>query len=63
MFSAIVGQCWLHARYQYRKKFGIDVPQWVLILDIPEKLKLTTVALRIPMELPQEVLVANEFQN
>ena len=63
MFSAIVGQCWLHARYQYRKKFGIDVPQWVLILDIPKKLRLTSVALRIQMELPQEVFVDNEFHN
>jgi hypothetical protein len=63
MSSYIVGHSWLHQRSQYRKKFGIDVPQWVLVLDLPKKLRLITVALRIQMVLPQEVLVANEFHN
>lgn len=63
MVSAILGQCWLFHRSKYRKQFGIDVPQWILAFDVPKKLRLIQIALRIGMALPQMVLVDNEFQD
>ena len=57
------GHCWLFNRKKYRDTFGVDVPDWILVFDVPVKLDLVKVALRTGMPLAQTNLLANDFHD
>lgn len=56
------GMAWLHYSHQYRRRFGSPVPDWACVFDVPRKLGLVRVALRLGWQLPETVLVRDEFQ-
>ena len=46
MSQFAVGHSWLFHKMKYRNTFGVVVPEWILVSDVPVKLDLIRVTLR-----------------
>ena len=58
-----MGHSWLSHQMQYRDTFHVDVPEWILVFDVPVKLDLIKVALRTGIPLAQTNLLKNDFHD
>jgi len=56
-----LGMSWLKHKFEYEKRFGQPVPDWLCVYDLPRRLPLLRCALRLGWRLPDRVLVRNEF--
>lgn len=54
------GMAWLHYGAQYRRRFGHEVPDWVCIMEMSQKLRIVRAACALGMPLAKTVLVRDE---
>lgn len=52
---------WLHLGRRYRQRFAELVPDWVCLVDMPERNEMVALALKVGWPLPPAVLVRDEF--
>lgn len=63
MSQFAVGHSWLFHKMKYRNTFGVVVPEWILVFDVPVKLDLIKVALRTGIPLAQRNLLTDDFHD
>lgn len=56
-----IGFAWLHYRHKYSEQFSDPVPDWVCSFDLPLRVRLLRVSLRLGWRLPDRILIADEF--
>ena len=61
--SMALGMGWLKDRRDYAMKFGKPVPDWVCVYDLPVRVPLVHCAIRLGWQLPEQVLVRDEFHD
>lgn len=54
---------WLKCRRDYQQRFGLAIPDWICCYDLPPRLGLVRVALRLGWALPDRVLLRDEFHS
>ena len=54
---------WLKCRQDYQQHFGVAAPDGVCCYDLPPRLGLVRVALRLGWALPDRVLLRDEFHS
>jgi hypothetical protein len=56
-----IGFAWLQCRRQYSARFLVPVPDWICAFDLPRRVQVLRVSLRLGWRLPDCILIADEF--
>ena len=56
-----IGMAWLQSKRRYHDKFLVPVPDWACSFDLPERVRLVRVSLRLGWRLPECILIVDEF--